>query len=183
MQMPRRARRTLRGKWQVCNYAIGPRQSLRDVHHRASCWDWRLRVKGSVKSYESWEAAVSSHIKEDGLWEFRAYRKALFAHDLAWQDCRHLLKDVRGREVTRQLIRSVGSISANLEAGYGRSLGKDDAYSLSIALAEGRESRGWCWRGRHLLPDEVIEHRTGLLTEIIAMITPNIRRQQKYGAG
>jgi four helix bundle protein len=137
-------------------------------------------VKGNVRSLAGWQQAVHASIRSDPLWEFQVYRKALFLHDLAWQDCEHLLKDARGREVARQLIRGVGAIRANIEEGYGHGYGKDYSYRLRIAMAEARESRGWYWRGRHLIPSEVLDHRLDLLSEIIAMLAPNIGRQRHY---
>jgi len=90
------------------------------------------------------------------------------------------LKDERGKTVARQLIRSVGSISANIEEGYGRGYGQDYAYRLKIALGEARESQGWYWKGRKLLSATVLDHRLVLLDEIIAMLTPNIQKQSNY---
>jgi len=54
------------------------------------------------------------------VWQFLGYRKALFWYDLVWQDCEKLKRDLRGRAVAQQLIRSAGSISANVEGGHGR---------------------------------------------------------------
>ncbi len=54
------------------------------------------------------------------MWQFLGYRKALFWYDLVWQDCEKLKRDLRGRAVAQQLIRSAGSISANVEGGHGR---------------------------------------------------------------
>ena len=133
-----------------------------------------------IKGFEDWRETVHSTICKDPLWEFQVYQKALFLYDLTWEDCGHLLKDRRGKEVAGQLIRSVGSISANIEEGYGRGYGKDYAYRLRIAIAEARESRGWYWRGRKLLPTEVLDHRMNLLSEIIAMLAPNIKKQRNY---
>ena len=135
---------------------------------------------GEIRSFEAWQKTVHSRIRDDSLWEFQVYPKALFAYELAWEDCEYLLQDRRGKEVAAQLIRSVGAISANIEEGYGRGYGKDYAYRLRIALAEARESRGWYWRGRKLLPMEVVDHRLNLLSEIIAMLAPNIARQRNY---
>ncbi len=131
-------------------------------------------------SFDEWQENVHPSIKNDPLWEFQVYPKALFAYDLAWEDCDYLLKDERGKTVAKQLTRSVGSISANIEEGYGRGFGKDYSYRLRIALGEARESRGWYWRGRKLIPGEVLNHRLGLFDEIIAMLAPNIGRQNRY---
>ena len=106
-------------------------------------------------------------IKDDPLWEVEVYRKALFFADVAWQDCEAMLKQDLGKPIAWQLIRSAGSISANIEEGYGRGFGKDYARFLRIALGSARESRGWYHRGRRLLKADVIEHRMELLQSII----------------
>lgn len=101
-------------------------------------------------------------------------------YELTWTDCEYLLKDERGKTVARQLIRSVGSISANIEEGFGRGFGKAYAYHLRIALGEARESRGWYWRGHHLLPESVVDHRLQLLGEIVALLITKIKEQKDY---
>lgn len=131
-------------------------------------------------SFEMWVEMVHPSILRSPLWGFQVYPKALFAYDLAWEDCDYLLKDERGRTVARQLIRSVGSISANIEEGYGRGYGQDYSYHLRIALGEARESHGWYWRGRKVLPPNVLDHRLNLLDEVIAMLAPNIGRQRRF---
>jgi len=40
--------------------------------------------------------------------------------DKFWDDSQIIEKDYRGKEIVRQLLRSLGSISANIEEGYGR---------------------------------------------------------------
>jgi four helix bundle protein len=86
-----------------------------------------------------------------------------------------------GSFVAQQLIRSVGSISANIEEGYGRGQGREYSFFLRVSMGSARESRGWYWRGRHSLPKDVVDHRIGLLDEIIAMLAPNIQRQKMLG--
>jgi hypothetical protein len=51
--------------------------------------------------------------------------------------------------------------------------------SLS-SLSSARETQGWYWRGRKLLPDAVYRHRTALLDEIIALLITEINRQLNY---
>ena len=131
-------------------------------------------------NFTDWQETVHSSIRNDPLWNFQVYPKALFAYDLVWKDCEYLLNDVRGRKIAEQLIRSVGSISANIEEGYGRGYGKDYAYRLRIALGEARESRGWYWKGHKLLPAEVLTHRLNLLNDIVSMLAPNIKKQRNY---
>lgn len=131
-------------------------------------------------SFDEWKKNAHPGIVNDSLWEFQVYPKALFAYDLAWEDCENLLKDGRGKTVARQLIRSAGGISTNIEEGFGRGYGKDYAYRLRIAMGEAREARGWYWRGRKLLSPDVLTYRLNLLDEIIRMLAPNIVRQQNY---
>lgn len=80
------------------------------------------------------------------------------------------MKDVRGKAISEQIIRSAGSISANIEEGFGRGFGADFAYFLRVALGSARETRGWYYRARRLLPAEVLQHRLQLLDEIIAVL-------------
>lgn len=94
-------------------------------------------------TYEEWEQMVHQRVKEEPVWGFFAYRKALFLYDLVWQDCEKLMTDRRGRAIVDQLIRSAGSISANMEEGYGRGYGKEYAYFLRVSVGSARETKGW----------------------------------------
>ncbi|MCA9934075.1 MAG: four helix bundle protein [Anaerolineales bacterium] len=131
-------------------------------------------------SFDDWQKSVHGSLRNDPLWAFQVYPKALFIYDLAWEDCDYLRQDVRGESVAKQLIRSAGSISANIEEGFGRGFGNDYAFRLRIALGEAREARGWYWKGHKLIPAEVLNHRIKLLDEIIAMLPPNIDKQRHY---
>ena len=139
-------------------------------------------MKVNLTSFDAWKVTVHKSIRNDPLWNFQVYPKSLFLYDLTWKDCEYLLKDIRGKAVANQLIRSVGSISANIKEGFGRGYGRDYAYRLKIAQGEARESRGWYWKGRMLLKEDVLNHRMDLLSEIITMIAPNIKKQQNYKA-
>lgn len=129
-------------------------------------------------TYEEWEASVHPRIKQETIWQFYGYRKALFLYDLAWTDCDRLMNDRRGRAIADQLIRSAGSVCANLEEGHGRGYGKERDWFFNVALASARETKGWYWRARRLLPREVIEHRLALVDEVIALIVTEQRQQQ-----
>ena len=110
------------------------------------------------------------------LWKSLVYRKAMYLYDLAWQDTHGLRADFRGKAVAAQLIRSVGSIVANVEEAFGRGIQSADARRiLRIALGEARESQGWYLRGRHLFPEDVWRHRVALAEEIIRLLLTAIR--------
>ena len=132
-----------------------------------------------LTSHEEWERSVHQRVKAESVWGFLGYRKALFLYDLAWEDCESLLKDKRGQEISRQLIRSVGSISANIEEGHGRGYGKQRDWFLGVSLGSARESKGWYWKSHHLLPVAVLDHRLALLDEVIALLVTEIARQKR----
>jgi len=131
-------------------------------------------------SYEEWVEQVPESIRGDPLWGFQVYPKALFLADLAWQDTERMMQDSRGTEIARQLIRSAGSICANIEEGHGRGYGKGNAHFQRIALGSARESRGWYYRGRGLLSSQAFEHRIRLLDEIIAALVLSSGQQRRY---
>ena len=86
---------------------------------------------------------------------------------------------MRGRAVAQQLIRSAGSISANIEEGYGRGFrGKERLQFLRYAVGSARETKGWYIRGRHLLSSDVIDHRSSLLDEVIALLLTELRSKK-----
>jgi len=91
-----------------------------------------------------------------------------------------MMKDPRGKVIARQLVRSVGSICANIEEGHGRGFGKENAYFQRIALGSARESRGWYYRGRRSLVPAILEHRIQLLDEIIAALVLSSGQQRQY---
>ena len=78
----------------------------------------------------------------DRLESFGIYNLACNLFDEFWSDSEILGKDYRGRELVKQQIRSLDSICANIEEGYGRGFGKEFPYHLRIARGEARESKG-----------------------------------------
>jgi four helix bundle protein len=130
-------------------------------------------------TYEEWLDNVPKSLTADALWNLETYRRALFLSDLAWTDFDKLKGDARGKIVARQLMNCAGSVSANIEEGYGRGFGKDYARFLRIALGSARETRGWYFRGRHLIDAKVITHRLILLDEIISgLVTVSNQQRQ-----
>ncbi len=116
---------------------------------------------------------------KDPLDNLRFYQQLLELFDMCWDDCEILMKDVRGREVAKQIIRSSGSISANIEEGYGRGFGKEYPQYLRVSRGSARETKGWYRRSKKLLHANVIEERTIQLNGIIAMLSSTISTLEK----
>jgi len=98
------------------------------------------------------------------------YILALFAADLGWNDVTKLMGDGRTLSLSDQLYRALGSISANIAEGYSRGSSKDRARFYEYSLGSARESRDWCYKGRHVLGEEVTTHRLHLVTQIIRLL-------------
>ncbi len=110
----------------------------------------------------------------DALDKVIFYQKSLQLWELFWKDSEVLMADARGRELARQLTRSVDSVSANIEEGYGRGFGKEYPQFLRYSRGSARESKGRYRRCIPLLSERVVNERIGLLDEIIAMETKTI---------
>jgi len=111
---------------------------------------------------------------EDRLESFGIYKITCQLFDDFWADTEILGKDYRGRELVKQQVRSLDSICANIEEGYGRGFGKELPQHLKIARGEARESRGRYNRMNHLLPADLIAKRTAVLDHIIGGLTNTI---------
>ena len=129
-------------------------------------------------TYEEWEMGVHERVKREPVYKFLGYRKALFFYELAWQDCEKLMRDMRGKAVAQQLIRSAGSISANIEEGHGRGYGKQRNWFFTVSIGSARESKGWYWRAKHLISSKVLDHRLALSDEVIALLVTELSRQR-----
>jgi four helix bundle protein len=129
-------------------------------------------------NYSEWEQKVPEAIRRDSVWNAKAYRFALFLSDVAWQDVTRLMQDKRTIGLSDQLYRSVGAISADVEEGYSRGTGRDRSRFYGYALGSAREARGWYYKGRHILREQVIHHRIELLTEIIKLLLTMIPDQR-----
>jgi four helix bundle protein len=111
---------------------------------------------------------------EDRLENFGIYKLACQLFDEFWNDSEIVGKDYRGKELVRQQIRSLDSVCANIEEGYGRGYNKEMPQHLKIARGEARESKGRYRRMKFLLPAETINKRVTVLDQIIGGLTTTI---------
>lgn len=130
-------------------------------------------------NYQERESDVARLFQGDPLWTVTAYRRSLFLADLSWRDVTRLAGDRRLVSVSDQLYQAVGSIGANLSEGYSRSGSKDRARFYEYALGSARESRGWYFNSRHVLGDEVFQHRFDLLTEVVRLLMTTIPNERR----
>jgi len=120
-----------------------------------------------MSTYQEWLTTVPSEITADALWHMEVYRIALFIGEIAWSDVCKLSQDRRMLELSDQLYRSTGSISANISEGYSKASKKDQARYYEYSLGSAREARDWYYKSRHVLGNEVAIHRMRLLVSVI----------------
>ncbi|MFZ2486893.1 MAG: four helix bundle protein [Anaerolineae bacterium] len=112
------------------------------------------------------------------MWRVKAYQLALFAADIAWLDLKALMADRRTLELSDQLYRSIGSVSANIVEGFSKSSRRDRVRFYEYALGSAREARDWYYKARHVLRSEVVTNRLTLYTEIIRLLLTMIPEQR-----
>jgi len=133
-----------------------------------------------MATYEEWVGTVPVEMTGDPLWQVKAYRLALFANMLAWQDVSKLVQDKRVIGLADQLYRASGSIAANLAEGYSHRSGKDQARFYEYSLGSAREARVWYYQARYVLSEAVVEHRLHTLTEIVRLLLTMIPAERGY---
>jgi four helix bundle protein len=96
-----------------------------------------------IADFDEWVEEAPIRLRKDPLWKSIYYRLAMYLYEIVWNDTAILNEDFRGREIARQLIRSAGSICANMEEAFGRGVGTPDHRRIMrIALGEARETQG-----------------------------------------
>jgi len=111
----------------------------------------------------------------DRLESFGIYQLARQLFENFWNDLEILSKDFCGREWVKQQVRSLDSICANMEEGFGRGFVKELPQHLKISRGEARESRGRYERCNRLLPPETIAQRVSALSRIIGGLSKTIQ--------
>ena len=114
-------------------------------------------------------------MSEDRLESFGIYKLARQLFDDFWTDSEIVGKDYRGKELVKQQTRSLDSICANIEEGYGRGFNKEMPQHLKIARGEARESKGRFRRMKFLLPADTINKRMAVLDQVIGGLTNTIK--------
>ena len=137
---------------------------------------------GALKElpFEEWVKTLPDSLRSDPLWKSAYYRLAMYLYDLMWIDSVVINKDFRGREIVHQLVRSAGSVCANMEEAYRRGIGTADYVCIMrIALGELGETQGWYFRARHILGSELLEKRIKVIQQTIALTVKVIDQNRR----
>jgi four helix bundle protein len=137
---------------------------------------------GTVKElpFEEWVKTLPDSLRNDPLWKSSYYRLSMYLYDLMWIDVELINKDFRGREIVHQLVRSAGSVCANMEEAYRRGIGTADYVRIMrIALGELGETQGWYFRARHILGSELLEKRIKVIQQAIALTVKVIDQNRR----
>ena len=102
------------------------------------------------------------------------------AHALTLKTIRtidHVNRSYSGEIVTKQLLRAVTSIGANIAEGYGRNEGKEYVRFLQIAYGSANEVDNWLnvFRDSGLMPNEIASEMLYDNEEILKMLSTMIR--------
>jgi len=117
---------------------------------------------------------------KDPLDNYLVYTKASKFYEKVLDDTDLLMGDGRGNEISKQLVRSAGSICANIEEGFGRGYKKEFIRFLCISRGSARETRGWYKRSRRFLGAEIIDDRLCEINAIISLLVAMINSMKKY---
>jgi four helix bundle protein len=132
----------------------------------------------AMLSFEAWEAGADEEQRADPLWRMTAYRIAMYALDVGWEDARVLDRVRITRPVAAQLYRALGSIAANIAEGYSRSSGADRVRLFEYGLGSTRESAVWYHAGRPILGATAVTRRLATLTRIRQLLLVAIPRER-----
>lgn len=134
-----------------------------------------------ILSFDSWQSRVDPAIRADALWRMTAYRLALYAVAIGWEDARILDRVRITRSVASQLYRALGSIAANIAEAYSRGSGADRARVLEYGLGSTRESVAWYVAARPVLGRDVFDARNGVLSQIRRLLLATIPAERSRG--
>ncbi|NWG34409.1 MAG: four helix bundle protein [Chloroflexi bacterium] len=129
---------------------------------------------------DDWVKTLPVSLRNDPLWKSAYYRLAMYLYDLMWLDAEKINKDFRGREIVHQLVRSSGSVCANMEEAFRRGIGTPDFVRIMrISLGELGETQGWYFRARHILGSELLDKRIAVIQQAIALTVKVIDQNRR----
>ena len=94
-----------------------------------------------------------------------------------------LPRNVAGQEIGRQVVRSSGSVGANLHEAQGTISRKDFLHKVAISLREARETLYWIRRieRNDLLPRERLTELMNEWNELVSIVTTIVKKLRSQG--
>jgi hypothetical protein len=130
------------------------------------------------EQFEKWSLSPPPDLVGDSIWKLPAFRIGLFLSPIARQDTSQLGSDAHYDRVSRQLLRCIDSIAANIAEGYARNSGRERARFYEFALGSAREARVWYRSLAPALGDDPVWERTFLLTRVVKILTKAIPEER-----
>jgi four helix bundle protein len=95
------------------------------------------------------------------------------------RDVERFTNGLPARVIANQVLRSAGSISANIAEGFGRRTGKEYTHYLIVARGSTTETLDWYLKckGLRLIDSDVFALRRAILEEILKMLNRMISQQ------
>lgn len=106
------------------------------------------------------------------------HRIATELADEAWGDANCVAEHPLLEHVAAQMIRAIGSITANIAEGYARFSRRDRIRYYEYALGSAEEARSWYTVARRVLPAADVEARLQQLTSIRRLLLTMIRNER-----
>jgi four helix bundle protein len=133
----------------------------------------------SMEPFAEWVKGADKSRAGDPLWSVQAYRLGLYAVASLTFDRRTNARFGSSAAVDH-LIRSVGSISANLGEGYSRGTVADRTRFYGYALGSTREAIAW-YDTLTLELGAVVDERQGTLIQIRRLLLAMLKRARPEG--
>ena len=108
-----------------------------------------------------------------------AYRLAKEAADAAWDDATAMKAEPLLADVAPQLVRSIGSIAANIGEGYSRKSPRDRIRFYEYALGSVEEARSWYQSGRRIFTEQNLGDRTQRLDSMRRLLLVMLKNERR----
>ncbi|MBI1808485.1 MAG: four helix bundle protein [Gemmatimonadetes bacterium] len=125
--------------------------------------------------FRAWEQQVRPSLQEDPLWTLHSYRVAMFALQSAQDDVALAQRSGADHDMTAQLLRALGSVSANVAEAFGRPTATDRSRFVSYAIGSVREAISWYHALAPYLGAGELDRRLEVLSELRRLLLGYLR--------
>ena len=135
---------------------------------------------------DTWAETVPKSVRESSLRRVRACQFGLYLTAMAMRDAEVAMRDPRLGESTPQLVKSAGSIPANVSEGYSRRSRSDRIRFYEYALGSANETQSWYLGAIDVLGEDQTTPRLEYLTRVRQLLLVMIRNERNgttWGSG